>query len=77
MSQITQDTQLINNQWQHGLGHAFNSVNPSNGDIVWQGKTATAEQVDAAIKAAREAQLDWADKTVDERIAVLERFADQ
>jgi len=77
VSQITQDTQLINNQWQHGLGHEFNSVNPSNGDIVWQGKTATAEQVDAAIKAAREAQLDWADKTVDERIAVLERFADQ
>ena len=68
-------TQLIDNQWQAGLGHDFSSINPSNGKVVWQGKTATAEQVANAIKAARSAQLGWADMTLEERIVILENFA--
>ena len=68
-------TQLIDNQWQAGLGHDFSSINPSNGEVVWQGKTATAEQVADAIKAARNAQLGWADMTLEERIVILENFA--
>lgn len=68
-------TQLIDNQWQAGLGHDFSSINPSNGEVVWQGKTATAGQVADAIKAARSAQLDWADMTLEERIVILENFA--
>ena len=68
-------TQLIDNQWQAGLGHDFSSINPSNGEVVWQGKTATAEQVADAIKAARNAQLDWADMTLEQRIVILENFA--
>ena len=68
-------TQLIDNQWQAGLGHDFSSINPSNGEVVWQGKTATAEQVADAIKAARSAQIGWADMTLEERIVILENFA--
>ena len=68
-------TQLIDNQWQAGLGHDFSSINPSNGEVVWQGKTATAGQVADAIKAARSAQLGWADMTLEERIVILENFA--
>ena len=68
-------TQLIDNQWQAGLGHDFSSINPSNGEVVWQGKTATAEQVADAIKAARSAQLGWADMTLEKRIVILENFA--
>ena len=68
-------TQLIDNQWQAGLGHDFSSINPSNGEVVWQGKTATADQVADAIKAARSAQLGWADMTLEERIVILENFA--
>ncbi len=68
-------TQLIDNQWQAGLGHDFSSINPSNGEVVWQGKTATAEQVADAIKAARSAQLGWADMALEERIVILENFA--
>ncbi|MEQ5873330.1 succinylglutamate-semialdehyde dehydrogenase [Pseudoalteromonas sp. NFXS39] len=68
-------TQLIDNQWQAGLGHDFSSINPSNGEVVWQGKTATAEQVADAIKAARNAQLGWADMALEDRIVILENFA--
>ncbi len=70
-------TQLIDNQWQAGLGHDFSSINPSNGEVVWQGKTATAGQVADAIKAARSAQLGWADMALEERIVILENFAAQ
>ncbi|MBB1505056.1 succinylglutamate-semialdehyde dehydrogenase [Pseudoalteromonas sp. SG41-1] len=77
MSVNTHNSQLINNQWQTGLGHDFCSINPSNGDIVWQGKAASKEQVDAAIKSARQAHITWANTPITERIAVLERFVSQ
>ena len=77
MSIETQSTQLINNQWHVGLGHDFNSVNPSNGQIIWQGKTASKEQVDAAVKSARLAQLAWAESSIENRITILENFVAQ
>ena len=70
-------TQLINNQWQSGLGHDFTSVNPSNGETIWQGKTASKEQVNDAIAAARKAQFAWAQTPISERITVLENFVAQ
>ncbi|KPH95919.1 succinylglutamate-semialdehyde dehydrogenase [Pseudoalteromonas porphyrae] len=77
MSIETQSTQLINNQWHAGLGHDFNSINPSNGQIIWQGKTASKEQVDAAVKSARLAQLAWAESSIENRITILENFVAQ
>ncbi|WP_350609873.1 aldehyde dehydrogenase family protein, partial [Pseudoalteromonas sp. 41-MNA-CIBAN-0057] len=61
------NTQLINNQWLVGKGPAFDSINPSNGEIVWQGNGANAEQVDSDIKAARAAQVQWADMPIEQR----------
>ncbi|MDB2356514.1 succinylglutamate-semialdehyde dehydrogenase [Pseudoalteromonas sp.] len=75
MSLESQNNQLINNQWQIGLGHSFSSINPSNGEVLWQGLSATPEQVDNAIKAARDAQVNWADTPLAERISILENFA--
>ena len=77
MTVETQGKQLISNQWQAGLGHDFSSLNPSNGDVVWQGKAASPEQVDIAIKSAREAQLKWAESPIAESITVLENFVSQ
>lgn len=52
-------TQLINGQWQAGLGEQMQSLNPANQEIIWQGKSATIEQVEQAVMAARTAQFDW------------------
>lgn len=71
------NTHLINNQWHTGQGPAFNSVNPSNGEVVWQGNGANAEQVDSAINAARAAQVQWADTPIESRITILENFVAQ
>ena len=73
---MTHAAQFINGQWQAGLGHDFQSVNPANNDVIWQANTATAEQVDSAVAAAREAFYSWADKTFAERLAIVKTFAE-
>ena len=73
---MTHAAQFINGQWQAGLGHDFQSVNPANNDVIWQANTATAEQVDGAVTAAREAFYSWADKTFAERLAIVKTFAE-
>jgi succinylglutamic semialdehyde dehydrogenase len=69
------NTLYIAGAWQAGQGETFESLNPVNQQVIWAGQAATAAQVDAAIKAARQAFPAWATRTLDERITVLEAFA--
>jgi succinylglutamic semialdehyde dehydrogenase len=66
---------FINGRWVEGRGAAFSTVNPVSGELVWQGRAATANDVDDAVTAARAAQTGWADKAIDERTAVVNEFA--
>ncbi|WP_447592831.1 succinylglutamate-semialdehyde dehydrogenase [Aquipseudomonas campi] len=68
-------THFIAGSWQPGQGDAFVSLNPVTQETLWSGQAASAEQVDAAVRAARAAFPAWARRSLDERIAVLERFA--
>ncbi len=65
----------INNQWFEGAGENLTSSNPHNNQSVWQKPSASREQVLEAVAAAKNAQPAWALRTLDERIAVVERFA--
>lgn len=65
----------INNHWLTGDGEQFQSCNPYNGDVVWQGNAASVEQVESAVAAANTAFLNWRNTTFNERLAVIERFA--
>ncbi|MBD1387960.1 succinylglutamate-semialdehyde dehydrogenase [Neiella sp. HB171785] len=67
---------FINGQWQQGQGQPLASISPSNEQQVLAGYCATTEQVDAAMQAARTASYDWANRTVAERLAVIDRFAE-
>mgnify|MGYP003145495217 FL=1 len=69
--------QFINGQWLAGEGKSFSSLDPAKNQHVWPGEAATAEQVDAAINAARAAQYSWGDLSFDNRVAVVKRFAEQ
>ncbi len=64
----------INGKWRAGKGSVFNSSNPASGEVLWQGNSATQEDIDAAVTAARNAFYDWAWKTLDERLAALKSF---
>ncbi|WP_166593297.1 succinylglutamate-semialdehyde dehydrogenase [Pseudomonas sp. SLFW] len=68
-------TLYIAGAWLAGQGEAFESLNPVSQQVIWKGQGATAEQVDAAVKAARQAFPAWATRTLEERIVVLEAFA--
>ncbi|QYJ79316.1 succinylglutamate-semialdehyde dehydrogenase [Shewanella acanthi] len=67
-------THFIQGQWQVGLGHDVNSCNPADGEIIWRGKTATSEQVHAAVDAAREAQFDWFMLGFEARLHIVEAY---
>ncbi|WP_165663935.1 succinylglutamate-semialdehyde dehydrogenase [Metapseudomonas otitidis] len=68
-------THYIAGAWQGGQGEAFDSLNPVTQESVWSGQGASAEQVEAAVAAARAAFPAWARLSLEARIAVLERFA--
>ncbi|MFY0666127.1 MAG: succinylglutamate-semialdehyde dehydrogenase [Natronospirillum sp.] len=68
---------LINGQWVAGSGQSFDSRNPISDEVIWAGQEASAENVDAAVKAAKKAFQSWKRTPLDERIALLQRFKAQ
>ena len=70
------NVQFINGQWQAGLGHDVTSVNPAKNEIIWQGKTASAEQVALAVSSARTAFEHWSTLSFDERVSIVTKFAE-
>ena len=70
-------TQFIQGQWLAGDGFEVSSLNPANGEAIWHGKTATAEQVNLAVDAARDAQFDWFMLGFDKRLAIVEAYRGQ
>lgn len=67
---------LINGQWAQGAGNVLSSSSPADPEkVVASGGTATAEDVDAAIEAARTAAANWAATPMAERGAYLARAA--
>ncbi len=73
---MSEKIQLIDGQWQAGLGHQITSLDPARNQVIWQGQSATAEQVDAAVKSARTAFESWANLLLEERIAIIKRFGE-
>jgi succinylglutamic semialdehyde dehydrogenase len=68
-------THYIAGAWHQGAGEELQSLNPVNQACIWKGRAASAEQVDAAVQAARSAFPGWATQTLEQRITVLEAFA--
>lgn len=69
-------THFINGQWKEGHGDAMQSLDPAKNELIWQGTSASPEQVNQAVIAARLAAPEWAMKTFDERLAVVKKFAE-
>ncbi len=52
---MTHAAQFINDQWSIGEGAEFNSVNPAKNEVIWTANSASEQQVDTAVKSARNA----------------------
>lgn len=68
--------QFINNTWLNGDGASFQSIDPADATLVWQANSASLEQVNHAIESARAAFPDWSNRPIEERLAIIDRFAE-
>ncbi|WP_108126407.1 succinylglutamate-semialdehyde dehydrogenase [Saccharospirillum mangrovi] len=73
---MSESSLFINGTWQAGQGDRFESIDPISQNAVWSGTSASADDVDRAIDAARAAFRDWRKTPLDERLAICERFAE-
>jgi succinylglutamic semialdehyde dehydrogenase len=64
----------IDGVWAEGSGDAFSSVNPATGEIMWQGKAASANDVHTAVAAARRAHAGWKAQGYEARLEICKRF---
>lgn len=69
--------QCINGNWIPGGGEGFVSTDPSTGNPAWTGRAATADDVEQAIRTARQALPHWSGLPVSARIEILHRFREQ
>lgn len=67
--------QFINGEWLAGNGTEFQSVDPAKDLVIWQGLTADAAQVHQAVTAARQAFDTWCDVELEQRVAIIAKFA--
>jgi len=67
---------FIDGKWVDGGGEKFSATNPSNGEKLAECASATAEDVDKAVKAAQKAFASWKKTTPVERAAALNKVAD-
>lgn len=67
-------THYINGEWIAGEGHDLISIDPAKNEVIWEGKSATASQIDAAIKSARAALVEWSLKTVAQRLDIIKAY---
>ena len=66
---------FIDGEWAAASGPAFASRNPGTGATVWEGRSASAEDVERAVKSARRAFATWSAASFEERCAIVRRFA--
>nr|WP_281300307.1 MULTISPECIES: succinylglutamate-semialdehyde dehydrogenase [unclassified Iodidimonas] len=71
---MTQGCNYIDGAWVPGNGPLLQSHDPAYGTVIWQGQQANADDVDRAVKSARVGFRHWSVQSLDERLAVIERF---
>ncbi|RPE30231.1 succinylglutamic semialdehyde dehydrogenase [Acinetobacter sp. BIGb0102] len=72
---MSQGALLIDGAWIQGQGTAFAKSNPVSNAQIWAGHEASQADVEQACYAARQAFPAWARLALEERIAIIERFA--
>ncbi|WP_250654969.1 succinylglutamate-semialdehyde dehydrogenase [Alkalimarinus coralli] len=65
----------INGEWKEGQGATLDSICPVSQQKVWSGRSATENDVDNAVTAARTAFASWKKRSIEERKDIVRRFA--
>lgn len=67
---------FIGGHWEAGTGEPLLSSQPVTGAILWRGATAAPADIDAAMSAARDGFRRWRRYSLEQRRAILQRFAE-
>ena len=67
----------INGSWDRGSGDVFQSFDPATNEILWEGASATADDVNRAFAAAYAAFPGWARTPLAERVAILRAYVQE
>lgn len=67
---------FVAGNWQEGSGSVFNSYDPVTKEVVWEGHSASHDDIDEAVTAACSAGASWRKKTLQDRSLILTRFAE-
>ncbi|WP_374651231.1 aldehyde dehydrogenase family protein, partial [Rhizorhabdus sp.] len=54
----------------------MHSLDPATGETVWEGEATPPGRIPALVETARKALPAWADRPLDDRIAILRRYAE-
>ncbi|MGM7448530.1 UNVERIFIED_ORG: succinylglutamic semialdehyde dehydrogenase [Idiomarina abyssalis] len=73
---MTNSIQFIDGCWEAGEGQLFKSIDPARNEVIWSGEAASETQVEKAILAARAAFPDWSGRSVEERLAICQKFSE-
>lgn len=73
---LTTQAHFIAGNWTAGESHPIQSTDPAKKTIIWQANAASASQVNDAVEAARNAFVAWSDKSFEERLTIVKRFAE-
>lgn len=65
----------VGGAWREGSGAPFASTSPADNRTIWSGRAATADDVDAAVAAARAAFNGWRKTPFERRGEIVRRFA--
>jgi succinylglutamic semialdehyde dehydrogenase len=72
---MSSKTLFIDGQWLAGAGEDMVSIDPAKNQEIWHGQAATAQQVDAAMQAARKAFPAWSRMSFADRLAIVQKFS--
>ena len=67
-------THFYSNQWHAGSGADLEATSPNTNEVIWQGKAATATEVNAAMASARKGFNTWSRLPYADREAYLKRY---
>jgi succinylglutamic semialdehyde dehydrogenase len=69
-------THFIAGTWSAGEGHNIQSIDPAKKATIWQAKSASSDQVNDAVKAARTAFVTWSGLPFETRLGFVKIFAE-
>ena len=65
---------FIDGRWLGGSGEPMKSENPATGETLWEGQSASTDEVDCAVTAAKVAFKRWSVAPIQKRIGYLNKF---